>query len=90
MNLQEIKSKLNVQTLNFNYVITEAGEKTSWLKDWNNENRIAILMHQEVLDTIKTNKAISSLGINTQVKQGSKGEYTAQTICIYKEADVVL
>lgn len=90
MNLQEVKSKLGVQTLNLNYVITEAGEKTAWLKDWDNTNRIAILMHQDVLDTIKANKAVTSLGINTQVKQGNKGEYTAQTICIYKEADEVL
>lgn len=90
MNLSEIKLVLKKQTINFNYVTTEAGVKTSWLKDWNNTDRIAILMHQDVLDTIKADSTVTSLGINTQVKQGSKGEYTAQTICIYKPAEVVL
>lgn len=90
MNLNEVKVDLGVETLNLFQVVTEAGEKTSWYKDWNNNARIAILIHQNALDTIKANKSISNLGINTQVKQGSKGEYTAHTICIYKEADEVL
>jgi len=90
MKLSEIKSQLSKESLNLNFVTTEAGEKTSWLKDWNNNSRIAVLMHTDVLAAIKADPNISSLGINTQQKQGKQGEYTAHTICVYKPADVTL
>ena len=90
MNIQEIKTKLGVQSLPLNQVVTETGERTSWFKHWNNDSRIAVLVHAETLALIKANPAMSSLGLNTQTKQGGQGEYQAITICNYKEADVTL
>ena len=90
MDIQEIKTKLGVQSLPLNQVVTEAGERTSWFKHWNNDSRIAVLVHAETLALIKANPAMSSLGLNTQTKQGGQGEYQAITICNYKEADVTL
>ena len=90
MNIQEIKTKLGVQSLPLNQVVTEAGERTSWFKHWDNDNRIAVLVHADTLALIKAAPAMSSLGLNTQTKQGSQGEYQAITICNYKEADVTL
>ena len=90
MNIQEIKTKLGVETLPLNQVVTETGERTSWFKHWDNDNRIAVLVHADTLALIKADPAMSSLGLNTQTKQGSQGEYQAITICNYKEADVTL
>ena len=90
MNIQEIKAKLGVETLPLNQVVTETGERTSWFKHWNNDTRIAILIHADTLALIKADPAMSSLGLNTQTKQGSQGEYQAITICNYKPADVTL
>ena len=90
MNIQEIKTKLGVQSLPLNQVVTEAGERTSWFKHWDNDNRIAVLVHTDTLALIKANPAMATLGLNTQTKQGSQGEYQAITICNYKEADVTL
>ena len=90
MNIQEIKTKLGVSTLPLNQVVTETGERTSWFKHWDNDNRIAVLVHADTLALIKADPAMSSLGLNTQTKQGSQGEYQAITICNYKEADVTL
>ena len=90
MNIQEIKTKLGVQTLPLQIVTTQTGEQTSWFKHWNNEARIAVLVHADTLALIKANPAMSSLGLNTQTKQGSQGEYQAITICNYKPADVTL
>ena len=90
MNIQEIKTKLGVQTLPLNQVVTETGERTSWFKHWDNDNRIAVLVHADTLALIKADPAMSSLGLNTQTKQGGQGEYQAITICNYKEADVTL
>ena len=90
MNIQEIKTKLGVETLPLNQVVTETGERTSWFKHWNNDSRIAVLVHADTLALIKANPAMSSLGLNTQTKQGGQGEYQAITICNYKPADVTL
>ena len=90
MNIQEIKTKLGVETLPLNQVVTETGERTSWFKHWDNDSRIAVLVHADTLALIKANPAMSSLGLNTQTKQGSQGEYQAITICNYKEADETL
>ena len=90
MNIQEIKTKLGVETLPLNQVVTETGERTSWFKHWNNDSRIAVLVHADTLALIKADPAMSSLGLNTQTKQGGQGEYQAITICNYKEADVTL
>ena len=90
MNIQEIKTKLGVETLPLNQVVTETGERTSWFKHWDNDRRIAVLVHADTLALIKANPAMSSLGLNTQTKQGSQGEYQAITICNYKPADETL
>ena len=90
MNIQEIKTKLGVQTLPLQIVTTQTGEPTSWFKHWDNEARIAVLVHADTLALIKADPAMSSLGLNTQTKQGSQGEYKAITICNYKPADVTL
>ena len=90
MNIQEIKTKLGVETLPLNQVVTETGERTSWFKHWDNDNRIAVLVHADTLALIKANPAMSTLGLNTQTKQGSQGEYQAITICNYKPADETL
>ena len=90
MNIQEIKAKLGVETLPLNQVVTETGERTSWFKHWNNDSRIAVLVHADTLALLKADPTMSSLGLNTQTKQGSQGEYQAITICNYKPADVTL
>ena len=89
-NLAEIKMELGVQTLPLRQVKTEAGEKTAWFRKWDPNTRIAILVHQEVLNDIKADAGLNTLGINTQTKQGAQGEYIAKTICIYNPADETL
>ena len=89
-NLVEIKKQLGVEVINLNTVITEGGDKTPWLKHWDNANRVAILVHKDTLALIQSNNSLNTLGINTQVKQGAQGEYVAKTICIYAEAEVSL
>ena len=93
MNIQEIKTKLGVQSLPLNQVVTEAGERTSWFKHWDNDNRIAVLVHADTLALIKADPAMSSLGLTapqTKMSKASGQEYTAIYICNYKEADVTL
>jgi hypothetical protein len=90
MKLHEVKQTLGYQTLGLNTVVTATGEKTSWMKHWDNDNRIAVLIHKDTLTKVKANPDCSSLGIKSATKQGSKGEYTAHTIVMYSEAEETL
>lgn len=89
-NLAEIKKELGVEVINLNTVITESGEKTPWLKHWDNANRIAILIHKDTLALITADKSLSNLGLNTQTKVGAQGEYLAKTIILYTPTEVTL
>ena len=89
-NLAEIKRELGIETIGLNPVMTESGERTDWFKQWNNDSRVAILIHKDTLAKVKANPNIASLGLNTQVKQGAKGEYVAKTIVAYTEAEETL
>lgn len=89
MNLSEIKTKLGVQTLGLNRVLTAENVQTSWFRHWDNSNRIAIVLHEDTLKAIKAGNA-TSLGIVTKAKQGSQGEYTCHTIVKYAEYDETL
>ena len=93
MDIQEIKTKLGVTTLPLNQVVTETGEQTSWFKHWDNDTRIAILIHADTIACIKADPAMSSLGLTapqTKMSKASGQEYTAIYICNYKPADVTL
>lgn len=90
MKLHEIKQQLGYEALNLNTVATATGESTSWMKHWDNDKRIAVLIHKDTLAKLKANMECSSLGIKTAIKQGSKGEYTAHTVVMYNEAEEVL
>lgn len=88
--LAEIKDVLGYNALNLNTVTTVSGEKTDWMKHWDNNSRVAVLIHKDTLAKVKANGAIATLGINTQIKQGAKGEYVAKTIVAYTEAEETL
>ena len=93
MNIQEIKAKLGVSTLPLQIVTTQTGEQTSWFKHWDNDTRIAVLVHADTIALIKADPAMSSLGLTapqTKMSKASGQEYTAIYICNYKEADVTL
>jgi len=89
-NLAEIKRELGVETINLNTVVTESGEKTTWLKHWDNANRVAILVHKDTLALITADNSLNTLGVNTQTKVGAQGEYVAKTIVIYTPAEITL
>ncbi len=90
MNLSELKQTLGHESLNFNTVVTSEGVKTMWMKQWDNTNRIAILIHKDTLAKIKATPSLSSLAFKTATKQGAQGEYTAKTIVAYAEAEETL
>ena len=93
MNIQEIKTKLGVQTLPLEIVRTQTGEPTPWFRKWDNDTRIAILVHADTVALIKADPSLATLGLTapqTKMSKASGQEYTAIYICNYKPADVTL
>jgi hypothetical protein len=99
--ISEVKKVFGYEALNLNVVTTEeevdakgkvikAGEKTDWLRMWDNDKRVSVVIHKDTLGLIQARPDISSLGIHTKLKDGPKGEFTVKTIVNYAEADVVL
>jgi len=90
MTLSELKSTLGHETFGFNNVKTSEGVATAWFKQWDNTNRIAVLIHKDTLAKIRATPGILTLNYKEAIKQGAQGEYTARTIVAYSEADETL
>lgn len=90
MTLAQIKEKLGLQELALNTATDKDENPTDWMRAWDNDNRVAVSIHKELVEEIKADKNISSLGLQTEKRTGSKGDYTAHRIVKYKPAETTL
>lgn len=104
MNINEIKAKLGVSSIDFsrNMIPDPAApgqmKPTEWLKAWDNTARISIVAHQDVILAAK--EGSTSLIVKTQTLrtrkpgeakgQGTGAEYLQHTICVAKSIEVSL
>lgn len=81
--IAQIKENLGKPNLSVVKQYNENGEYTNWLKDWDDDNRVAIAIHQETLDFIKANPKSPVLFVRTQDKVSSVSgkEYKLHIIC---------
>lgn len=89
MNIVEIKQELGIAQLNLNTAVNNAGAKTDWMRHWDNDSRVAVSIHKDTVAAIKADNSCN-LGIQTETRTGSKGEYTAHRIVKYNPAEAVL
>lgn len=89
MNITEIKEKLGYTALNLNPADDADGNQTEWMRHWDNDNRVAVSIHNETISAIKTGTA-TTLDIQVETRTGSKGEYTAKRIVMYTPPALVL
>lgn len=90
MNLSEIKSKLQIETLSLNTAMDKDNNPTEWMRHWDNENRVAVSMHKELVSELKADPEINSLGLQSETRQGSQGPYTAFRVVKFTPAEVTL
>lgn len=101
MNLAELKAKIGAKhttdkntvtigVLQLNTAQNEAGEKTEWLRHWDNENRIAISLHKDLFEELKKDQKAGPLGLQHEVRVGEKGEYDSYRIVKYTPAEFTL
>src|SRR5690606_35591453 len=84
-NIQQLKKYLGIEKLSLSYELNKNGEKTNFLRYWDSERRISVIVDKELANEIATNPELL-LKMNSQSKIGAHGPY--EIIIIEKvEAD---
>jgi hypothetical protein len=90
MNLSEIKEKVGVSTLELNTSTDADNNPTDWMRHWDNDNRVAVSIHKDLVSELKADREITTLGLQTETRSGSKGAYVAHRIVKYAASEAVL
>ena len=92
MTLAEIKSELGITNLELNKSLDQNKVWTKWWRQWKNDSRVQISIHNDVVTAIEKNPSITNLGIKTETRtsETSGMEYTNKIIFAYPEAEKVL
>lgn len=90
MTLAQVKAKLEIPTFELNRALDKDENPTAWYRHWDNENRRAISIHEELLEELKTDNTVNSLALQSQEREGSQGKYMAYRIVKYTPAEVTL
>ena len=83
MNIVEIKTKLGLAELNLNTANNAEGVATEWMRHWDNDRRIAVSIHKELLAEIQKDNSISDLALQVEERTTDLGDYTAYRIVKY-------
>lgn len=84
MNLDQIKTKLNVVALDLVRCLGEDGKTpTEWLRHWDNKERVAVVVHQDVLKIIKDTPKTNKLALKYEQKVTKTGDLQGITYDSY-------
>jgi len=89
MTLSEIKTEIGIEQFNLNSAVNIDGEITNWLRHWDNSKRVAVSIHKELFNQLKKGDT-PNLGIQEEIRNGSKGDYRAIRIVAFKAAEFTL
>ena len=90
MTITEIKSKLQITSLELNTATDANDNATEWMRHWDNDNRVAVSIHKELVSELQADANISSLALQTETRTGDKGDYTAHRVVKYTPAETTL
>ena len=90
MNLAQIKSQINIPSLQLNPSKDKDNNPDGWYRHWENDTRTAVSLHKDTVEAIKADPELNSLGLQSEKRAGAKGEYTAYRIVAYTPAEIVL
>lgn len=88
--LAQIKSKLGISQLELVTAQDVNGNKTEWLRHWDNDTRTAVSIHKDLATELKSNTAITSLSLQTEQRAGEQGPYTAHRIVKHNSTPEVI
>ena len=88
--IAQIKAKFNILSLNLNTAKDKDGNPTMWMRHWDNENRVSVSLHKDLVAEIKKNPSLDSLDIQIETRHAKQGEYLAVRIVKYTPAEETL
>lgn len=89
MDINEIKDSMGITTLNLDFAEDKDGNKTEWLRHWDNDKRVAVSIHKETFDKV-VNDDPSTLSVQSEIRTGNKGDYKALRIVLHTPAEFTL
>lgn len=97
MTLAEIQAEHNLGKLHLSWasevgadgnpvrqIDKETGKPTLWLRHWDNDQRIAVSLHEDTYKVWAEDNETDRLGVQEEIREGSLGEYKALRIVAYK------
>ena len=93
MKLEEVKNALGVAILELNKSTNADGTvNPDWFRMWNNETRVQISIHKDVVHAIQANPNLTNLGLQSEdkISPTSNLPYTNKRIIAYTEAEITL
>jgi hypothetical protein len=86
-NIAQIKTTINVPTLELNTSQDANNQPTDWMRHWDNEARISVSIHKDLVAELQADITIASLGLQTETRTGAKGSYVSHRIVKYAPAE---
>lgn len=83
MNINEIKTQLGFQSLSLVRQFDANKVEQPWVSHWDNDRRIRLAMHNEVLAKITADKSFAGLALKKEVvqpKDATKPTYTRYVV----------
>ena len=76
MTIAQIKAQLNIASLDLVRSTDENKKPTDWLRYWNNDSRMAVVVHNDVVAKIKADPKINTLALKHEQKTTKTGSAT--------------
>lgn len=83
MLLSQIKAQLDITSLDLVRSNDKDGKPTGWLRYWNDQKRLAVVIHQDVVGKIKANPNINTLALKHEEKATKTGKAVGVTYDSY-------
>lgn len=99
MNITQLKADINAKhgtkltSLNMVRQFDETGKlKQPWLSHWDNDNRVRITMHEDVLKQVQENPSMEGLAAKVEIvpETPERASYTRLVVITPKNIEAVL
>lgn len=93
MNIEQIKTKLGIASLDLARGNKPDGSPNQWLRYWDNDRRVSLVAHEDVINNIKKDKAgCNNLAVKTtqEVAVESSLPYTQHMLVQATSIEVTL
>lgn len=74
MTFAQVKETLNIKSLDLSRCKDKDDKPTEWLRMWNNQQRFAVVLHQDIVAKIKENPTGNKFALKHEVKATETGD----------------